>query len=375
MSTKISVQIEPLVHGDTTITNTGLVVKSVGAGEIFSVTKSVDKALSSAPLSTVKVYYVKGAVSTVNLKCTLSHVDTGTVPSTPSIVTDTDYVEYTLSGSTGQVNSLSIDTALTSFSSINENDSIGLGIFREDTDSGDFEVFRIEFEFSKDVGVFATAQLYDIVTLADVKDYLNIPTSSTTDDNFLQAWISNVSREIEGENGINNKIVVQNISDEISNGTGRTKLRPLYYPIVALGVAASTTDALKLASCQCRDDVDSSWTNIEDDIDHIIWHNPNLEHVSEQKSYCFELVEEYFPLGTDNIKMSYQAGWSTVPSALKIVCIEKVVELYRNSSKAGGGRFGIQSLTKSEGGGNMSTVYKDFTERHQKMMKPYRRRI
>lgn len=219
------------------------------------------------------------------------------------------------------------------------------------------------------------AAAYAITTATVVKDYLAIPTGTTTDDDFIQTWINTVSLEMEGMSGINNKIVVQDVSSEISNGTGRTKLRPLYYPIVALGVAASTTDAQKLASCQYRNDVDSSWADIEDDIDHIIWHNPNIEHLSQNKSYCFELIEGSFPLGTANIKMSYRAGWSVVPGELTLVCVEKVVELYRNSSKGGGGRFGLQAYSVNEGGGSKNIQYKDFTIRHKKMMEPYRRKF
>lgn len=373
MSTKVVVQAEPLVHGDITAPNLGLVLKLLAAGEAYSVTATVNRALRAAGLSAVNVYYRKTAISTVSLKFSVTHIDTGTVPSTPTVVTDAAYTTETLAGTTGQVNYFAIPTTLTSFSSIDENDFVGLGILRNSTDTGDFEIVRVEFEFNKDADESATVQLYDIVTLGEVKDFLQL--TSTTHDIFLQKWISYHSLEMEGINGINNKIKVQDVSNEILNGTGRSKIRPKYYPIYAIGIATSTTDALKLASVQYRDDTDSAWTNIEDDIDHILINNPELSVVSEQDSYNLELTEDTFPEGTANIRLSYQAGWSTIPGELKLVCLEKVAETFRNSNKSDGGRFGVQSITIGEGGGTRTMTFKDLYARHQMMMKPYKRKL
>ena len=371
MSTKIVIQAEPLVHGDTTATNLGLVLKNLPAGEVFSVTKTVDRALAAAALSVVTVFYRKTAVTTVNLKFSVTHIDTGTVPSTPTIVTDAGYTAKTLAGSTGQINSFTIPTTLTSFSSVDEGDFMGLAIIRQSTDTGDFEIVRIEFEFNKDAGESATSQAYDVTTLAVVKDFLAIPTASTTYDDFLQRWLSYLSLEMEGINGINNKIRSQTLTNEIGDGNGRTKFRPSFYPIVAIGIVGAT-DEQKLASVQY--DNDGTWTDIETDLDNILIHNPNLWHLSEQDSYNLELTEGTFPEGTQNIRLTYQAGWSTIPGDLLRVCLEKVADFYKQSMR-GDGRFGLSSFSKSEGVGSKNTQYIDFTERHQKMMKPYRRKL
>jgi hypothetical protein len=350
MATRIAVQIEPIVHGDTSVTNTGLVVKDVEAGDIFSVSKSVDRALSSATLSAVRVYYVRGATAIVNLKCSVTHVATGT----PSLVVDAGFVGYALEGTTGQIDSFDIATPLTTFIGIDENDSVGLGIERKSDDTGEFEIFKIEFEFNKDAGESATAQVYDIITLARVKDFLAIPSSTSDDDNFLQTYISQFSLEIESE--IQNKVRSQTVTDEIGNGNGRSKYRPKFFPIVSL------TEAQYLD--------DTTWTDIEDDV---IINSPELSQVSAQNSHNLELTESVWPEGTQNIKLTYVAGWLTIPSTLSLVCLEKTVELYRNSGKKGGGRFGLQSFSVNEGGGSKNTQYKDLTERHRVMLNPYRR--
>ena len=178
---------------------------------------------------------------------------------------------------------------------------------------------------------------------------------------------------MEGMNGINNKIKSQTITGEIQNGTGRSKMRPNYFPIVGVGIVGAT-NAEKLAAVQVRDDVDSAWEDIEDNVNHIIVNNPDLFHQSQQNASNIELYDQTFTEGYQNIKLTYQAGYSTVPGALAIVCIEKVMEVYQNSYK-GGKRFGIRTFSKSEGGGNLSTTYIDFTSRHREMMKPYKRMI
>ena len=214
-----------------------------------------------------------------------------------------------------------------------------------------------------------------IISLADVKDFLKIGVNAadTTQDDFLQTWINYVSSELEGITGINNKVKVQDVASEITNGTGRTKLRTLYYPIYAIGVAASTTDVAKLASVQYRDDVDSAWTDIETDIDHILINTPDIFHVSEQNTYNIELSDATFPAGQKNIKVSYQAGWSSIPAAIVMVALEKVSDVYKQSSR-GGSRFGLNSFSESEGMGSKNTNYKDLTKRHEEMLKPFRRR-
>jgi hypothetical protein len=214
-----------------------------------------------------------------------------------------------------------------------------------------------------------------IISLAEVKDFLGISTGTTDDDDFLQTWINRHSLAIEGFAGFNNKVKVQDVANEITNGTGRTKHRTLYYPIYAIGIAASTTDAAKLASVQYWNTTTLAWTNIETDLTRILLNNPELSQVSGQKSYNIELTVEIFPEGTQNIRLNYQTGWSTIPADFVTMCLEKTGKTWKDSpGKGRGGWFGMSQKSQSEGGGSKSTTYIDFTERHAKMMKPYLRR-
>lgn len=210
-----------------------------------------------------------------------------------------------------------------------------------------------------------------IITLNELKNFLAISLTDTTLDNFLQTWINYESLRIEGPDGINNKVVAQTISGELGNGNGRSKYRPSFYPVIDLG-GVGASDAEKLASMQY--DLDGTWTNVESDINNIYINSPVTGFVNENNSYNIELASNVFPLGTRNIKLTYRAGYSTVPSDLVLVCLERCAELYQNSYK-GGKRFGLESVSKNEGGGSNSTRYKDFVEKHRKMMKPYKRTL
>lgn len=367
MSSILTISPTPLVSYDTSLANKGLIIQVLEAGSVFSGQERIDFSLLSAGFTSVKIFYVKNAITTVNLKFTISRI-ASTVPSTPTVVEDDEYVAYTLSGSTGQINSLSVPVGLlTSFVGMARADVVGIGIERKSTDSGDFQIHHIEFEF--DETVVATA--YDIVTLTEVKEFLNIV--GTSNDTFLSRWISYVSKQMESMEGINNKVRVQTITDEIRSGNGLSRVVPNFYPIYAIG-ANGASDAQKLASVQYRTDVDTAWADIETDLDHIVLNNPNLFEMNDQNPYSIELTATAFPVGLKNVKLTYQAGWEVIPAELTLVALEKVADLYKQSSK-NDGRFGIESKSESEGGGNRNTRYKDFTERHERMMKPYRRRI
>ena len=222
MSTRISIQIAPIVHGDTTVTNAGLVVKNVAPGEVFAVTKSVDRPLAAAPLSRINVFYLKGTTATVNLKCQVTHIDAGAVPSTPSVASDVDYVAYPLSGSEGQLNVLSISTPLASFSDINEADFVGLGIVRKDTDDGYFEIAKIEFVFGNITGIGGLHTYEDYIEELQslIKDSASKLT--TTDGGDLAKILAKAVRDYLGQRPFSVRKKIQ------GNGTSEYLLSTIF---------------------------------------------------------------------------------------------------------------------------------------------------
>lgn len=220
-----------------------------------------------------------------------------------------------------------------------------------------------------------------IITLAEIKDFLNIPTATTTHDDFLTAEINSVSNSIEGPGmqGIDNKVVSCVVTDEQSDGNGRVKLRTLFYPIIGLGVTPSGSDANKtlqvLAGIRYYDSETDTWVNVLTDEDDYRLRNPRIAVSSCQNSFNIELLNgDVFPEGIGNIKNTYRAGYSTVPADLVEVCRDRVIVNFKNSDKPGGGRFGVNNVTISQAGGTKTTSYKDLMGKHNEILKAYRRR-
>jgi len=325
-------------------------------------------------IASIKLYFKRESAGNAYLRFRISQTDTDSPPSTQ--ISDVDSLTVYAGGSTdGKITTLTIPAAAYNGLTFDSGDVLAVKVERDasdatDTYEADFQIAFIEVSFNVSMLPTYVVGDNDIISLGEVKDYLAIEESDTTHDVFLQRWITDVSTQIEQE--IDNVVIVQTITGEIHDGNGRTKLRPNFYPIVGLG-ASSATDAEQLAALQYLND--DTWTDLATDVDDILFNNPGVTYQSEQNSYNIELPDGSFPSGRRNIALNtYRAGWSTVPVAIKTVCLEKVVETFRNSSKEGGGRFGITSTSKSEGIGNKSTTYKDFTERQKKFLDPYRRK-
>lgn len=216
---------------------------------------------------------------------------------------------------------------------------------------------------------------YAITSLANVKDYLAIPTATISDhDSFIETLIDRTSGFMEQY--CQRVFTIQSFENEIHNGNGRAKIRTLYYPITQLSVASSPSDADKLASVQVRDDVDSAWENLETDVDHIIINSPPDYLLTIQNSHNIELLDEEFPLGTRNVKLSYKAGLSgKFLAEIEQLCIELVVKRFKDSKK-GDNRFGLNSTSDSLGGvSSYNTSYRDLTKEQMEVLNRYKRKF
>jgi hypothetical protein len=199
-----------------------------------------------------------------------------------------------------------------------------------------------------------------VITLQEVKDFLKIPTLTLDDDNYLQTAINEASTEME--NYINNKIVVQTLTDEIYDGNGTNRIYTNYSPIVGLGaVGASTAD--QLAALRVRDTVDDSFAAVETDINHI--------HLDIKKPYI-ALYDEIFPYGRQTVKITYRAGWSVVPTEFKEGCLMLVIAKYKDSRR-GQDRFGKESESINGTVGSSSIRYTDIRKKVYELISGYRK--
>lgn len=171
---------------------------------------------------------------------------------------------------------------------------------------------------------------YAIPTLNQVKNYLKLDTGVTTADTILETWIDATSLSIEQY--CNRKFAVQSVTNEIYDGDGSDTLWLRYWPLTQLSTQSTPSDAQKLAAVQYRTDPDSSWTDIEDDVDHIF---------TDLNWPFIKLYETVFPAGERNIRLNYKAGYSPVPGDVLIVAIEMAAMMWKESSQSNDARLGL----------------------------------
>lgn len=199
-----------------------------------------------------------------------------------------------------------------------------------------------------------------IITVAESKTQLKI--TGSTLDTTLESWINEASDWVE--NYINNKVVEQSISSEYHDGDDGDRLYTRYFPITQLSTETSPTNAQKLASLQYRNDPDSSWVDIETNINHI--------SVNKEDSFI-GLYDEVVPYGWQNIKISYKAGYNStdIPLEIKTVCAE-IVQMRYNESKQGNDQLGRGNSSLNQGGGSVSVSYKDMFPKWKDILSRYR---
>jgi len=361
MGAIVSIFPEPIVHGDVTVSNKGLVVKPLEREQVFSALRQIGSVINNAKFASVKVHALSaGGSGNLKLKYTLTHIDTDADPGTPTKAESSSFETIANSTASGKRFSFSLPASLlTSFSGMDQADIIGIGIQRGDTGDGDtynksLDLLQIDFEFDQEAAVAATS---DLVALAVVKEYLNI--TDTNQDAFLQRWIGLISKKVE--HYTEKKIAAQTISAEIVDGNGTRFLQPRFWPVLRL---AGTSDAEKLANLQYRDDPDSAWTDIETDINHVF--------IYPDRPWQIELYDEIFPHGLRNIKLSYIAGYDPVPEDLQRLCIEEIAMIWKEANRSGLFRLGESSESSAQGGVSYSKAFLNLTERWQTVLDQYR---
>ena len=165
----------------------------------------------------------------------------------------------------------------------------------------------------------------DLTTLAKVKEWLNITTS--TDDALLTRLVSAASDYIQTL--LNRTIAVTAYSD-ILDGTGSARLMVANYPVVT--VSSVKVDGLPIPA--------STGVGVPGYVF-------NGTAISMRGSYRFN--ED-----VQNVEVSYTAGYATVPAGLEQACIELIGLRYKERD-----RIGISS--KGLAGETITFSQKDFS--------------
>jgi hypothetical protein len=166
-----------------------------------------------------------------------------------------------------------------------------------------------------------------LTTLVEAKKYLSIVSSDTSQDSFIERLINTSSQTIEQ---YCSRKIKQTSYTEYYDGRNSNKILLNNYP-------ASKPSAVYSDSVWTFDS-----TSLLDSDDYDIVDNIELV-----------LRDGYFPIGRRNIKVTYQAGYATVPSDLEQACLMLVDYLYMHYNDR---RIGVSS--KSKNGENISYIDK-----------------
>jgi uncharacterized phiE125 gp8 family phage protein len=153
-----------------------------------------------------------------------------------------------------------------------------------------------------------TQSTTDFTTKSAVKEYLEMTTDNTYDDSF-DNLITRATTFIQNET---HRQLLETTYQETIDGDGTTKLFLSEYPIIS--VDTITID----------DDTVYSSDSAQDGASYYIYNNPAIIRRSVN-----------WPENYQNIVVTYDAGYSTIPGDLEQACIELVAFKYENKDYIG----------------------------------------
>lgn len=189
---------------------------------------------------------------------------------------------------------------------------------------------------------------YALCSLADLKAYLKI--SGNEQDTFLEGLVDSASGAIETFCG--RKLKSRTYTDEKYDGDGTMSVLILkQYPV-------SMVDSLY------------------DDPKGVFGSNTLVDPNSYRlygEAGIIKLISGVFSAGTQNIKVTYTAGYVTIPYELNLACKILAADYYFKAP-AGKGRQGIKTERLAQGQGDISFQQKEIPPEVVALLRPYRRK-
>jgi len=192
-----------------------------------------------------------------------------------------------------------------------------------------------------------------IVTLDDVREYIQKAPTDLDQDDFIQELINRKSDAIE--RFIQGPVMAQDFTGEIYDGTGCRELSLRNWPVI--GLANDDKDDI-----QWRQTPASSWLTLEDTKEYILFNRATPWKV--------RLWRLDFYSGQSNIKVNYRAGYEDVPGDIELACIEEVAVAIKEAK----GRLGMESQSKNSGGVGTTDSFDRLTTDHESVLMKYRHR-
>jgi hypothetical protein len=207
-----------------------------------------------------------------------------------------------------------------------------------------------------------------LVTLNQVKMYLNLNTTYDTDDEFLNGsldgtvtgLITLVSDELEEACGIDIEAVERNVTVD---GSGAYLQALPYWPIRSL---AGSSEAARLANLQYRASATSAWADLLTDED-LVFFDP-------ERPWALTLLDSNtFPQGDRNVRIQYNSGYATCPADIVLAVLERIAIKYKES-KRGDNRLWVTSQTPG-GLGGVTQGLTDHQKRWDAIVEKYGRKV
>lgn len=166
-------------------------------------------------------------------------------------------------------------------------------------------------------------------TLADLKEWLSIPSTTTTSDALLTRLLNAATAFMDtymGRDGL-----LSAARTETRSGTGHKRLMTRHWPVTAVAAVTVNGEAIP---------VSSSWdaTGYTHDADSIVLRN------------------RVFDKGDLNVSLSYTAGYAAVPADIVQACIELAGLKFRTRDTSASGW-----VSKSLAGETVSFSQKDMS--------------
>jgi len=136
-----------------------------------------------------------------------------------------------------------------------------------------------------------------LITLAQAKLFVKVPTPEATHDTLLEEFINEASQLIESY--CNRKFILQEFI-EIHSGNGLSQIMTRAFPVVSI--------------TSLYDDTTRAFTDVIDSV------NYTLMQDEKGHGYGVERFDYKFSRGQRNVKIIFQGGYSAIPSDLQLAC-------------------------------------------------------
>ncbi len=199
-----------------------------------------------------------------------------------------------------------------------------------------------------------TGHNYNLISYDDALSFLDISSPDSQQESLINLLTESVSTMLESY--CNRHFKVRDYTNEYHDGEGDVYVLTEEYPINSVA--------------SLYDDVDRLFgdTTLIDPLDYVIYSDIGKIQLINGATTVF--AGGIFSTGEQNVKITYNAGYTVIPSDLKLITGEILSKKYKQFRDR---RIGYSTLTSA--GENMAIELKDILPDHRMMLNmKYRKR-